>query len=279
MTIEQKSPIRQEFETAGIYTYRYEREQPDYQLLICHGGGGWGGMYDRFAEPFSHQRNVEIWSFDLPGFGDTGTRGFFTAAEQLAATERIAAEMRIAHDVPIFALGSSMGSYHASAASYMDDLAGVVLSAGHFFCDGPGKSASQRLFSSPPLQALMGSPMGKSLMIDLDIMIDWEKNYGDQEHARWVVSHEKHTSQASLESWITLFEWEPPKPLSENDKPMIMLIAEADPLVPLELAKKGFDYIGGPTELVVFPTDQHQVMLFHTGPYSEALDEWARRQI
>ena len=271
--------MRQEFVSNGIYTYRYEREDPDYQILICHGGGGWGGMYDRFALPFTQERNVEVWSFDLPGFGDTGTRGVFTAAEQLAATEHIAAEMSASHDVPIFALGSSMGSYYASASSYMDDIAGAVLSAGHFFCDGPGKNASRKLFSSPPLQTLMGTPMGRSLMIDLDIMIDWGKNYGDQEHAKWVVAHEKHAQQASLESWITLFDWEPPWPLSENKKPMIMLIAEADPLVPLDLAKKGFDYIGGPTEFVVFPTNQHQVMLFHTGPYSDALDDWARRHL
>lgn len=35
----------------------------------------------------------------------------------------------------------------------------------------------------------------------------------------------------------------------------------------------------GPTELKVFKTDKHQIMLFHTEEYSEVLDEWCRRQI
>lgn len=277
--MEDLNGTREEFFVDEICTYRYAAENPDYAMLIVHGGGGWGGMYDKFCYPFNEERNVDIWALDLPGFGDTGQRGVFTAEEQHAVVARLAREIKARTGVPLFCLGSSMGGYYASAASFLDDVDAVICSATHMFCDGPGKALGQGLFESDDVARLMRSPTGTSLMLDLDLMIDWEKNYGDQEHAKWVVAHPKHASQILFSSWISLFSWQPPAPLSENTKPFLFLVAEADPLVPLKHARKGFDYIGGPNETVVFPTDQHQVMLFHTGPYSDALDEWCRRQI
>ena len=46
------------------------------------------------------------------------------------------------------------------------------------------------------------------------------------------------------------------------------MIAEHAPLAPLETTKSTFDAVGGPTELKIFKTDKHQIMLFHTEEYS-----------
>ena len=270
---------RREFDRNGVHTYRYAREQPDYALLICHGGGGWGGMYDRFCYPFA-ERNVDIWSLDLPGFGRTGERGVFTADEQHRAVAALAREIRKAHDRPIFCLGSSLGAYHASAASYLEEVHAVIVSASPILCDGPMVQGMAQLFGGQPVQALLNAPrIGDGLILDLDKVIDWEKNYGDLETARAIVADPNHTGQIMLKSWASMMCWKPPRPLAENTKPFFFMIAEHDPLAPLETTKPTFDAVGGPTELKVFKTDKHQIMLFHTEEYSEILDEWCRRQL
>lgn len=99
------------------------------------------------------------------------------------------------------------------------------------------------------------------------------------ETARAIVADPNHTGQIMLKSWASMMCWKPPRLLAENTKPFFFMIAEHDPLAPLETTKPTFDAVGGPTELKVFKTDKHHIMLFHTEEYSEVLDEWCRRQL
>ena len=173
-----------------------------------------------------------------------------------------------------------MGADHASAASYLEEVHAVVVSASPILCDGPMAQGMAQLFDSQPVQALLNAPrIGDGLVLDLDKVTDWEKNYGDVETARAIVADPNHTGQIMLKSWASMMCWKPPRPLAENTKPFFFMIAEHDPLAPLETTKPTFDAVGGPTELKVFMTDKHQIMLFHIEEYSEILDEWCRRQI
>ena len=64
---------RIEFNLGNIHAYRYEGNGP-YALLICHGAGGWGGMYDAFCFPYAEQTQADIWCWDAPGFGQSGPK-------------------------------------------------------------------------------------------------------------------------------------------------------------------------------------------------------------
>ena len=143
--------------------------------------------------------------------------GVFTADEQHRAVAALAREIRKVHDRPIFCLGSSLGAYHASAASYLEEVHAVIVSASPILCDGPMVQGMAQLFGGQPVQALLNAPrIGDGLILDLDKVIDWEKNYGDVETARAIVADPNHTGQVMLKSWASMMYWKPPRPVAEN---------------------------------------------------------------
>ena len=268
---------RTEFDLDAIHAYRYECVEPDYALLIVHGGGGWGGMYDNFAYPYG-ERNVDIWSLDLPGFGQSGRRGVFTADEQHEAVARLVREIRARHDRPIFVLGSSMGGYYSSAASFLPEVAGVVVSASYLLCGDLGPLTG--LVAEPAVQQLLNAPrIGDCFYLDVDQMIDWEKDYGDAEMGRKFQADPNHTGRMSMKSWASMYTWQPPGDLADNAVPFLFIVAARDVLAPMEAVRSAYDSVGGPKELEIIDSDKHQVMLFHREEYSDALDDWCRRQV
>lgn len=79
-----------------------------------------------------------------------------------------------------------------------------------------------------------------------------------------------------LSGLATLPEFDPPKPLAENTKPFLMLVAEFDRLFGgIEQVKSNFAVVGGPTTLVVKDgSDKHQLMLIETAWFSQQIDAW-----
>jgi len=51
-----------------LHCYRYPSEDATYALVISHGLGGHGGIYDRFCQHHL-EKGAEIWSYDAPGHG------------------------------------------------------------------------------------------------------------------------------------------------------------------------------------------------------------------
>ena len=269
----------EEFKVDDIYCYRYKNESARYALIICHGIGAWGGLYDPFCVPFS-ERGVDIWSVDLPGFGDSGEPGVFSGQGHYDAVARIAREIKTHHDIPVFVLGSSLGSHTASGAWNIDEISGVVLTAGAFVAGGLAASGVGALFGNPQLEAVFASNMGPHIKLDVDSMVDWEQNYGDKEYANTIVNHPKHTAYISLKSLTDMMSWQPPKSITENTKPLLLAIAARDQLAPLDIAKAEFENIGGSDKtLKVFDTDKHQIMWARAEEYSETLDEWCSSKI
>ena len=271
-----------EFKLGQFHTYHYETdvESPDYALLLCHGGGGWGGMYDPFVLPYVQKHDIDVWAWDQPGFGQTGTRGDFDFEVAREGLQALEAEIRSQHDKPIFVMGNSFGGAIASSALFDDSVQGVVVSASPLIMGSPTLQKARQMFASPPMQGFLNSPMGSNAFLDLDAAINWDENYGDPKAAREIVAHPLHQGRMRLSGWASIALWEPPRPLAENKKPMLMIFAERDPMLPgVDALKKEFDAVGGPTEMIVRDTDKHQLMLFDTEWTIGALDGWFRKHI
>lgn len=270
-------PQRIEF-TVGdnIHTYRYPKDDCPYAIVICHGAGGWGGMYDDFCYPFQEATGADIWSFDCPGFGLSGrARGDFTIEEFEAALEVVLAEIRKHHNQPIFALGSSMGGMLASIGFYKEQVAGVCIQASPLAVTTAFHEGGKRLFSNPGVQALLDTPAGKNAWLDLSAMMDLVSNYGDPDYVAKVEAHPLHTSKILLKSWAAIFQYEAPYPLTENEKPFLYIHASRDPMLYEGAPEAMWEGIGGPKQRHVVESDKHQVMLFHTDEFVEVMSKWA----
>ncbi len=269
-----------EFDVDGIHTYRYESDG-DYALLICHGGGGWGGMYGDWAIPFRDKYGPDIWSWDQVGFGQTGKRGYFDAPATYDAMKRLIAEIRKHHDKPIFTLGSSFGCLMATSSLCIDELAGAIAFCSYLVTGGPSQIGMRQMFAQPAMEAFVSSPLGQACWIDLDQLIDWEKNYGDREAGRKIKENPQHLSKMHLSGYRSLAMWDPPKPLAQNTKPYLMMVAENDPMLGgVENVRKNFETIGGPTELMVKEgSPYHQIMFFESEWFSSSVDSWCRKII
>jgi alpha-beta hydrolase superfamily lysophospholipase len=55
-----------------IFTRRYRGPKPRYALVISHGIGAHGGIYDVFCTHHA-AKGVDIWSYDAPGHGRSTT--------------------------------------------------------------------------------------------------------------------------------------------------------------------------------------------------------------
>ena len=260
----------------NIHTYRYPNDGCPYAVVICHGAGGWGGMYDDFCYPYVEATGADIWSFDCPGFGVSGrARGHTTIEELEAALDAVLAEVRKHHDKPIFTLGSSMGGMLASIGFYKDEVAGVCIQASPLAVSTAFHEGAKRLFTNPGVQALLASPVGPHTWLDLSGMMDLNNNYGDPEYVARVEAHPLNTSKLLLKSWAAVFEYEAPYPLTENKKPFLYTYSSRDPMLYEGAPEAMWEGIGGPKQRHIIDSDKHQAMLFHTEEFVEVMSQWA----
>ena len=275
-------PVRRiEYKLGSTHTYHYEAYEPDeveYALLLCHGGGGWGGMYDDFCYPYIEKHKVDIWAWDQPGFGQTGNRGHFDMDVAYAALQDVVKEIRTQHDKPIFVMGNSFGGAVSSASLYIDEVAGAVATATTLVMGTQVSVGLSMMLDNPVMDGFLSTPFGQASYVSLDEMINWEENYGDPKRGREICEHPQHQGSLRLSSWSSIAKWKLPHPIAENKKPFMLIVAERDPMIPggVDSVNAVFEGVGGPTKLVVRDSDKHQLMLFDTDWFIEQLDSWCK---
>jgi alpha-beta hydrolase superfamily lysophospholipase len=168
---------RQEHVVDGVFGYRFAGDEPSHAVLVCHGMGGHGGIYDVFGEAYARV-GAEVWCIDLPGCGrSTSTRrpGSFTVAEWVDATVGYAAHIRAATRLPVVVLGSSLGVMPAAAAlGANDDIVAAVL-MGFAVAGLPGQEPHP--FRSEAGQAILAQ-VGTTAAVKIDRLVDFDADYG-----------------------------------------------------------------------------------------------------
>jgi len=275
-----QSMIRQEFEIADVQGYRYPANGA-YSLLLCHGFGGHGGMYDKWASFHRDRYQADIWSWDMPGFGRTGTRGHFDASDTYLALTRLVAEIPSRQDKPLFLLGSSFGVFVASAGLCIDGVFGAIGQAGVLIPGAPLLNMMRVLYTSPPMHAFLTSPIGQACWINTDEVNNADENYGDPAVAAHMKNDPDRLQAMKLGGFASLARFDPPQPLSANTKPFLMVVAEFDRMLGgLEAVRTNFSFVGGPTTLLIREgSNRHQIMLSETEWFSEQVDGWCRASL
>jgi pimeloyl-ACP methyl ester carboxylesterase len=235
-------------------------------------------MYDKWAY---HHRDVfraDIWSWDMPGFGRTGTRGHFDAAAAYTSLAGLVAAIKSRQNKPLFLLGSSFGMFIATAGLAIEGIDGAAAQAGILVPGGPALTMMRALYSSPPMQAFLASPVGQACWVNTDEVNNADVNYGDPVIARHMKTDPERLLAMKLSGLATLANFEPAEPLLQNTKPFLLVVAEHDRMLGgIEQVKANFDAIGGPTRLLIKQgSDKHQLMLSETEWFSSQLDAWCR---
>ncbi|WP_411126306.1 alpha/beta hydrolase [Streptomyces sp. x-19] len=269
--------MRRENHVIGeTFAYRFAHPQADHVLLVQHGIGGHGGIYDTFAAAYAGL-GAEVWCMDAPGHGQSRTTrpaGRFTLQEWVDAAveagEYIAAETGL----PVFIKGSSLGAaaaYCAHAAG--ETFAGAVL-MGYMIPTSPLVPADN------PFRTLaferMIETFGDALQFDIGRSYDFDTDYGYTGADRQKRQDPLNTWSYDLASVGSLMRYDPAVPLAANTKPILFTVGEKDPVFTPEIARVVVAATAGPVELHVHPEGVHQLMLFHTADYARVVSTWCR---
>jgi len=281
--------MRKTFQEGLVHGYQYPTTgDAPYALLIVHGIGGHGGTYDVFCEPLS-KRGVQIVSMDLPGHGlarcRDNQRGNWRFEEWLEDIDIAAKTMKNLFGKPVFILGSSLGSAAAfHSLAYSDSLTGgvcmnVILTNVEPKKNDPVYQHYARWRSEEIL--LLANKAGDTERIDLSTAIDWNKNYGSNDSD--ILGKKR---QDNLRTWsygvaslASYWNYQPEKPESENEKPVLLTYGDEDPFISSNYMERCYAAIGGPKSMSVVKGGSHQLMLYHTEEYIDVVDKWILQQI
>lgn len=118
-----------------IIAYHWEREHPDYVVLLIHGIGEYDGRYERVATAFG-EANVAVLGIDLRGHGRSmGPQGHCAPRREVLSDidELIEYAQILYPGVPLILYGHSMGGNIAldyrSRGTYNAEMAGYIISA------------------------------------------------------------------------------------------------------------------------------------------------------
>lgn len=252
--------------------YTPEDQEAKYALVISHGLGGHGGIYNAFCAHHA-AKGVEIWSFDAPGHGlstSTRPRGQFTMEEWAQGTRDFAAHVKAKTGLPVFALGSSLGVSAAISAIDSPDLSGVICMGSVAVPGSPTIKAMTEAWRSEPVQELL-TQFGRALRLDLPLFFDFDEDYGFKGAYEAKKQDPLNTWSYDLASWASILNYVPPIPLSENTKPVLYTAGSKDPNTPEGALELIVAEIAGPVTLKIFEDATHQLMLFNTEEYSDCV--------
>jgi len=267
--------IREQHVLNEIHAYRYAGECPRYALLISHGIASHGGIYDVFCCHHA-AKGVDIWSFDAPGHGKSTTnrpRGQWTMSEWADASVMYAEHIKAMTDLPVFALGSSLGVAAAYASLHCDAISGAVLMGSPAVPSGPAIRMVAQAWRSEQVQAVL-SMLGRAARLDCGILFNFDDDYGYAGAGEQKRLDPWNTWSYDLSAWATLFTYDPKVPVSENEKPILIACGEKDASFPPAMMKATADAIAGPVEFYCLKDGKHQLMLFHTQTFSDKVDHW-----
>ena len=264
-----------------IHAFRYRgSENPTYALVVAHGLASHAGIYDIFCTHHA-SRGADIWSFDAPGHGrstSTRPRGQWTLDEWVDVTIEYAEHVKKLTGLPVFTLGSSLGIAAAYSALKSDAIEGAILMGSVAIPSTPWMERQATAFSGQGVKEII-QIFGRSLRVDCSIMFNFDTDYGYNGAAEQKRLDPWTTWVYDLESWASYFTHQPPIPISENRKPILIATGEKDPNWTVEIVKSAASQIAGPVELKIFEGAGHQLMLFHTEQFSDAVQDFVLRQI
>lgn len=270
---------REEHMVGETFAYRFTSPNADHALLIQHGIGGHGGIYDNFAAHYAGL-GADVWSMDAPGHGRSCASrraGDFTIDEWVTAALEMADHIAETTCLPVFIKGSSLGAaaaYCAYAAS--ETIAGAIL-MGYAIPSSPLIPADNPFRSAAYEQLL--AMYGHALEFNIDRFIDFDEDYGFRGAGQQKHRDPLNTWAYDFKAMGSLMRYDPAVALADNTKPILFAVGEGDPIFTPALAKLVVDATGGPVEFHVHPGGVHQLMLFHTADYSQVVRTWCHKQL
>lgn len=267
--------LRQQHVLNEIHCYRYCGQEPRYALIISHGIGAHGGIYDKFCT-YHAQRGVDIWSFDAPGHGQSTTnrpRGQFTLEEWVDASVAYAEYVKEKTGLPVFTLGSSLGVAAAFSALYSDAVTGAILMGSPAVPGTPLVNMMAAPWQSEDVQALLAG-LGRAARLDIGIFFNFDEDYGYAGAHSQKQMDPWNTWSYDLASWGSIFQYQPKIAADKNTKPVLVASGEKDPSFPPEVMQPTAEAIAGPVEYYCLEDGSHQLMLFHTEVFSDKVEEW-----
>ncbi|MGW6619579.1 alpha/beta fold hydrolase [Nocardia sp. NPDC055002] len=270
---------REEHVVGDTFVYRYPGSAADHVLLVQHGTGGHGGVYDRFAAHYA-TLGAEVWCMDAPGHGRSCTdrpAGQFTLEEWVDAVLAMTDYIKTETGLPVFIKGSSLGTaaaYGAYASS--DAYTGAVLMG--FVIPSSPLIPSDNPFRTPAYEQMIAH-FGDALRFDIGRLINFDEDYGFRGAGEQKHRDPLNTWTYDLASWASILRYNPAVPLAENTKPILYAVGEKDPIFPVPLAQAVVDATAGPVDFHIQTGGVHQLMLFHTVDYSRVVADWCRARL
>ena len=271
--------LREEHIVDGTFAYRFADSSANHVLLVQHGIGGHGGIYDTFAAHYA-ELGAEVWCMDAPGHGRSCVdrrAGQFTLEEWVDSTLTLTARISSRTGLPVFVKGSSLGAsaaYCAYAAS--DAYAGAILMG--FAIPSSPLLPRDNPFRSEAFEQMI-TYFGASLRFAIDQYINFDEDYGFRGAGAQKHADPLNTWSYDLASWGSILRYDPAVALADNTKPILFAVGEKDPIFTPETARMVVDSCGGPVELHVHPGGLHQLMLFHTRDYANVVRTWCQRRL
>ena len=263
-----------------IFARRFRGPDPKYALVISHGIGAHGGIYDRFCAHHA-EKGADIWSYDAPGHGQSTTnrpRGQWTMTEWADAAVMYAEHVRSETGLPVISMGSSLGVAAAFSSLYSDAVSGAILMGSPAVPSSPAMIAAGAPWRVEAAQKLLKS-VGRAARLDVGILFNFDEDYGYAGAGEQKRLDPWNTWSYDLTSWASLFNYEPKIPANKNEKPVLVSSGAKDPSFPKAVMKMTADAISGPVEFYCLDEGTHQLMLFHTEEYSKVVHDWALRQL
>jgi len=263
-----------------LHAFRYTGENPKYALVISHGLGGHGGIYDVFCEHHA-KKGADIWSYDAPGHGRSTPnrpRGKFTFDEWAQASRDFATHVKSTTGLPVFTLGSSLGAGAAIAARNSPSVTGSI-SMGSIAIPGNTVLADMtKPWQGSDIDQII-EQLGGGLVISLEKFFNFDEDYGYAGATAQKKLDPYNTWYYDLSSWLSLHRYVPPEALTDNTKPMLLTLGDQDPGAPIEVVQAIAAEIGGPVQVEIFSDAGHQLMLFENEQFSDVVHKFCLANI
>ena len=258
-----------------LHCKRFAAADPSYALVVSHGLGGHGGIYDVFCEHHA-PKGAELWCYDAPGHGRSTTnrpRGTWTMDEWAQASRDWATHVNELTGLPVFTLGSSLGVAPAISAIDSPGVTGAILMGSAAV---PGSSLVEHVagpWRSDDVAAVL-ERVGRGARLDIGTFFNFDVDYGYNGAAEQKRLDPYNTWSYDLASWASIFQYTPPQPLADNTKPVLYAIGDNDPNITPDIVNAIAAEIGGPVTVEIFPDGAHQLMLFETEAFSTAVHDF-----
>jgi alpha-beta hydrolase superfamily lysophospholipase len=215
---------REEHVVGETFAYRFPGESADHALLVQHGLGGHGGIYDKFGAHYAGL-GADVWCMDAPGHGrsaSTRRRGSFTLQEWVNAATEMAEHIESSTGMPVIIKGSSLGAtaaYCAYAAS--DVFAGAVLMG--FMIPSSPLIPTENPFRTTAWEQ-MSAMFGRALEFNIGRYIDFDVDYGFDGAAEQKRRDPLNTSTYDLAAIASILRYDPAVALADNTKPILFAV-------------------------------------------------------